>query len=332
MYLGKIKICLILYSRIVPYWVCLLIKNLKKLDFVLLYFVIHDTSTSVNEKISITSQNSISKTKMIFHFYEKYERKRIRTHLDLSQLIDFSTIVNKEKYAERTHQDDYDFFEIKDRDLDVIINLSGEEIPDYLSHVPRFGVWSYRHMKNSDEYDYSGFWEVYNERLVSSTVLQIVIGGKKITDVSYWSSDPLYFLRNRSIEHLKRTIIIPRMLKKLHLSEPSTILHHDEMKCSHHNEKLIHIPTGKQIIKFFFKNTFRYLMFKKTNYKKVEQWCLLFYLFNNKSKMQRKFQRIIPPKDRFYADPFVVKKGKRYFVFIEEFVSALPAPRPAPNP
>ena len=109
------------------------------------------------------------------------------------------------------------------------------------------------------------------------------------------------------------------MLKKLHLSEPSTILHHDEMKCSHHNEKLIHIPTGKQIIKFFFKNTFRYLMFKKTNYKKVEQWCLLFYLFNNKSKMQRKFQRIIPPKDRFYADPFVVKKGKRYFVFIEEF-------------
>jgi len=33
-----------------------------------------------------------------------------------------------------------------------------------------------------------------------------------------------------------------------------------------------------------------------------------------------RFKRIIPPKDRFFADPFVVEKENQYFIFIEEFI------------
>ncbi len=50
------------------------------------------------------------------------------------------------------------------------------------------------------------------------------------------------------------------------------------------------------------------------------QWQLVFNLKNTNSKTYKDFKKIIPPKDRFWADPFIVFKNKLYYVFFEEFV------------
>jgi len=34
-----------------------------------------------------------------------------------------------------------------------------------------------------------------------------------------------------------------------------------------------------------------------------------------------KFKKILPPMDRFYADPFVVSYNEKYYMFIEEYVN-----------
>ena len=50
------------------------------------------------------------------------------------------------------------------------------------------------------------------------------------------------------------------------------------------------------------------------------QWQLIFNLKNVNSKTYKDFKKIIPPNDRFWADPFIVFKDKLYYVFFEEFV------------
>ena len=53
-----------------------------------------------------------------------------------------------------------------------------------------------------------------------------------------------------------------------------------------------------------------------------DQWILL-YKFNKKggpSKTIYQFKKIIPPKDKFWADPFVVKEDGEYYIFFEEYL------------
>jgi hypothetical protein len=52
----------------------------------------------------------------------------------------------------------------------------------------------------------------------------------------------------------------------------------------------------------------------------LHQWYLLFDLSGDPSSAFSQFKELIPSKDRFWADPFVVLRDQRYFVFIEEYI------------
>jgi hypothetical protein len=50
------------------------------------------------------------------------------------------------------------------------------------------------------------------------------------------------------------------------------------------------------------------------------QWFLMFNLDDDLSTSFRKFKKIIPPKDRFWADPHIIVMNKKFYIFIEEFM------------
>ena len=53
-----------------------------------------------------------------------------------------------------------------------------------------------------------------------------------------------------------------------------------------------------------------------------EQWMLMAHLGDELSLDFKNFQEIIPPKDRYWADPFVMKHGDSFFIFFEELYYA----------
>ena len=66
-------------------------------------------------------------------------------------------------------------------------------------------------------------------------------------------------------------------------------------------------------------------MFKKydiksiiSNLSYIYQWNLLVNIDDKISTSFSKFKEIIPPKDRFWADPFVVYRDNKYHIFFEE--------------
>ena len=51
----------------------------------------------------------------------------------------------------------------------------------------------------------------------------------------------------------------------------------------------------------------------------LHQWYLLYNLGGDSSHNFTQFKELIPSKDRFWADPFVVYQNQRYYIFIEEY-------------
>ncbi|WP_425549144.1 glucosamine inositolphosphorylceramide transferase family protein, partial [Agrococcus terreus] len=53
-----------------------------------------------------------------------------------------------------------------------------------------------------------------------------------------------------------------------------------------------------------------------------DQWALIF--FNNKNANDpfnlKSYTKILPPKDRFWADPFLIKHNDKTYLFIEELI------------
>jgi hypothetical protein len=52
----------------------------------------------------------------------------------------------------------------------------------------------------------------------------------------------------------------------------------------------------------------------------LNQWYLMFHLDEGAPKSFSQFKAIIPPKDRFWADPHVIQANSHYYIFIEEYI------------
>jgi len=73
----------------------------------------------------------------------------------------------------------------------------------------------------------------------------------------------------------------------------------------------------KSVIKVS-KNLVSWLFWKINNRFFFDQWQLLFSFENNLNF--KDFIKITPPKDRFWADPFLVEYENKYYVFYEELI------------
>ena len=58
-----------------------------------------------------------------------------------------------------------------------------------------------------------------------------------------------------------------------------------------------------------------YIKTKFLNSLYFNQWFLMIQFSDDVSKNFSTFKKIIPPKDRFWADPFIIHKNEKYYVF-----------------
>ena len=52
----------------------------------------------------------------------------------------------------------------------------------------------------------------------------------------------------------------------------------------------------------------------------LEKWYLMFDLSQAMSTSFGEFKAVVPPKDRFWADPHVIQSDDHYYIFVEEFI------------
>jgi hypothetical protein len=217
------------------------------------------------------------------------------------------------------------------RDVDVALRFGSQPRPLPSSLHARFGVWSYTGGSQSNLYDdphAPGFWEVLTGDPVTRSALQIDGASPENTRViyqSFASTSTLSAWKNRRELYWKTAAFVQRKLRELAEFGPEALAQSTEESPSRHSGA----PRNLQMLRYLPGLAGRYLATQLAAKTAFDQWFLA-YTFSPRAHSEeqvpnthlREFKRLIPPKDRMWADPFPIVHRGQYFVFLEELLFA----------
>jgi hypothetical protein len=221
--------------------------------------------------------------------------------------------------------EDEDIEKIKRYGIEVFIQLGFGSLKGEILKSARFGVWSYSHSDKSINGGAPvGFWEVLENYPTTSSALKILYDDSDNGRVIYRSSSLThkFSVNNNCNRHYwKSSLFLPRKLQELYTLGEEKFFEKAEQESKHidsNSKRSNSIPKNGELLIILTKYLLRNI--KTWLYKQVflEQWILLFDLRDDISTSFWRYQKVIPPKDRLWADPHIIYKERKYYIFIEE--------------
>lgn len=218
---------------------------------------------------------------------------------------------------------------IRARGIDVFIRLGFRILRGGILTSARYGVWSYHHGDNRvNRGGPAGYWEVMESSPESGSILQILtedLDGGTVLYRSYSSTNDMSLTDNKSNVDWKTLHFVPRKLKELHEEGEETFFARVKEKNAHpqfYDRRLYKDPTNGERGVLLWRKLLQKVRRKWDDTFYFRQWMLLYDIREGISTSLWRFKHITPPKDRFWADPFIVARYNKYYVFIEEFLYA----------
>jgi methionyl-tRNA formyltransferase len=219
-----------------------------------------------------------------------------------------------------------DVARVTSHDLDVVLRLGFRILRGDALRIARFGVWSYHHGDNLvNRGGPPGFWEVMEGQPVTGTVLQILSSELDNGTVIYRShapTDPHSVRRNVENFYRKSAAFVMRKLEDLASRGPAAL------ECDPHagtympyTNRLYKEPGNVEMAKLALRIGRRAVAHKLRTALYHDQWALAWRVHPGTPGPDPGFNRyrtVLPPRDRFWADPFPVAHDDGFYVFVEE--------------
>jgi len=320
---DTIKIGIILNDGDVSLWICRVIEKILDSEYAEIKVVIDH-----QEKIDS------NKTKKSF-FYNLHERldelvfnSRIdyNKHVSVSEILAGITRISIDSDLCKNSSGNA-FHEISKYDADIFLNFTSLSFSESVLNHARFGIWRYSiEDKTITKRISNGYWEMVKR----IPALEVVLRTSNSTfgnDTAIYRS---WIPANYNSIHLNQdhayglcSVIIPRLLKQLYQSGFDT-LNKLAVKYKITDEEYsgsdFHPPSNRVAFKNMLTIVFRYI-YNRLVYKNSWNWFLAFTFDKNPfNSAPESFQVLVPPKDRFWADPFAICRNGKIFIFIEEFL------------
>lgn len=222
---------------------------------------------------------------------------------------------------------DEDIRQIDSHKVDVLIRMGFRILRGKVLTVARYGVWSYHHGDNYvNRGGPPGFWEVVLGWPETGSILQILteeLDGGQVLYRSWSQTESLSVRRNKNNFYWKSLSFLPRKLEQLHRVGDEAFFARAKAENSEpcfYSNRLFVAPGNWELARHLARHYGRYLGKKIRGLFYFDQWYLMFALnkAGGMSTSAWKFKEILPPKDRFWADPFIWQRDGRYYVFIED--------------
>jgi hypothetical protein len=303
------KIAVIIDNLELPYWKILLLNeilNFTNLELISLMLIKNQNKKSISfmEKIifkleskrNIHGKSSIDRNNISF-LTQKFPNIQIQEFSDLN--------------LENTKNDEA----IDQSEIDLFIYLGDEPLPS----MPKLAseIWYM-----SFPYDYLPYTQFVGSSLINNEIEHVHSslysyskhGHFKIIDIF----SPVNSLSLKRMSNFHFWTCYLRILEQLEIfSKKPHIDFHKHL--SEKNRKEIQDVQLVNLSTVFFKLLQnKFLRYDTSNLK--EQWSLLYSFETNLSFDFKNFESITPSEDRFWADPFVVYRDKKYYIFFEEFL------------
>lgn len=330
--MTKIKIGLLVNDLTIPYWLAKSILEIQAGDYAEISVVIKKKN---NIEISKVSNYSIILNTLPLIIASKLDQRMFKTPNDvlsrvqISQIIPNCPIIEVDT-IETKHTDTFtaDAIEaVKRYNLDLLFR-SGFKIlkGDILTHASKLGVWSFHHGNNRFYRGMpAGFWEVYSKNPTTGFILQQLtnkLDGGRIIAKGEIPTINFSLHKTRQTLYWDAQGMLIVSLKKLHeqgyTTFISTIINSQVLNI--YDRPLFTAPNFWQSLLFLIKMLWRWIEIKWNKYLKIgnQDWYLG-WMYKKDDYSFRKIKKLIPPKNHFWADPFIVSFKDEELLFFEDF-------------
>ncbi len=203
--------------------------------------------------------------------------------------------------------------------LDVAFAI-GEVDDDALAHLARFGTWRYCFGdEQGTEETLAGAREVFDGRLVVASGLRIRHPGlgDRIACASYSRAFGFSLARSRGCLLPKSAELLQRALRDLQSNGPAWLESGTQPARAFADSP--HAASGT-LLAGLTRVGARVARRAAEKYLTIGQWQLAYRLRGDAAwdGSLEGFTRLVPPRDRFWADPFPVEANGRHYIFFEE--------------
>lgn len=338
-----LRIGLLVDSLQQPAWVEHALRRVVDTNAGSIVAVIRNVSDSTGPTPSRLRRWYRSRKYLLHAAYMRFDRWRFRASNDPFEPRDISALVADATVLEvrprRTRFSDIvepaDVESIERLQLDVLVRLGFRILRGGILRAARFGVLSYHH---GDNERYRGgppaFWEVMEGQPVTGAMLQVLTEDLDAGHVVYRShvaTHPLSVTRNRHALFWKSAAFLPRVLSELRECGVAALTDAAARSCepAAYSAPLYVVPTNVPMVRSLAGVAKRYVGAKVRSLVSTDQWFMAYRFRRDAREDNRvpdlvpyRFQRLMPPADRFWADPFPLRVGERYFVVFEEYLYA----------
>lgn len=328
-----LRIGLLLDSFVQRKWIHQVVEEIQAAGFAEVVVVIKNEAPSKPSQGRLKSywQN---RNYLLYALYGKIDERRVRVKPDAFEAVDLKPVVadipvvsvtpEMKKYSDWFPEET--LAEIRKFDLDVALCFGFRILKGEALNIARHGVWSFHHGDNLvNRGGPAGFWEVMEGTPVTGSVLQILTEDLDNGCVIYrsWSptADRFSVKANRNNLYWKSAAFVIRKLKDL--ADGIPICPPEKQLYRPYSNRLYRMPTNGEMFSYLSRMVGRYAASKFQAALNSEQWALAYRFRSGPGDSNNtlyRFKRLTPPKDRFWADPFAIKAGDHYYVFIEELL------------
>jgi len=254
----------------------------------------------------------------LFWLYQIVDRRLFRGFPDAHAPINLQSALPKCRLVERADL-------LQAEPLDVVLDPFCLLPDGWLAERSRYGVWSMTFDQNGDQRTQStpAFWEVIEGRPSTETRLCIHRKGLSKTLSLYVSVAPTNrrsVSRSQNHVYWKISAALARNIQIL-WEDPDAFLERLKAAASFdvtRNPSLA--PGNLEMLRAGTLLLRRYVADKWTSTLYREQWALAYRHGTGDRLPSGTIHQLIPPMDRFWADPFPIQVGNDYYIFHEELL------------
>lgn len=282
--------------------------------------------------------DSQRRQKFLFELYQRWDRRNVAPSVDPHALVDCSARLQRvesisvdpirKRFVHRFPAEAVE--RIRDKRLDVLIRFGFNILRGEILTASKYGVWSYHH--GDGDYYRGGpahFWEVYEGNPISGVMLQILTeeldAGKVLCKGLFATHPGISLARNRVQPYWGATTFIIQKLYELHRHGWGHIERTAIPPAPYLGKKKIYrAPSNSEMLTWLVPvligKSLRRLVRRAT----IKHWRLAIRSGSRLNPGSESaldlsgFRWIESPKDRFYADPFLLEEGGKTWVFFED--------------
>ena len=328
-----LRIGVLLDSFVQRNWIHQVISQIQSSDFAEVVVVIKNEASESQESPGRLKSYWRNRAFLLYALYGKIDERRVKVTPDAFEPVDLKPLLGEtpvipvmpemKKYSDWFPEDALK--QIREYDLDVAVCFGFRILKGEALKIARHGVWSFHHGDNLvNRGGPAGFWEVMEGLPVTGSILQILTEDLDNGRVIYrsWSptADRLSVKANRNNLYWKSAAFVIRKLRELADGVPVVPPENDLYRP--YSNRLYRMPTNRELLPRLSRMAAKYVAGKFQAALNDDQWALAYRFRSGPEDANNtlyRFKNLLPPKDRFWADPFAVKVGEQYYVFIEEY-------------